>query len=124
MALFNNYQLLRGGVLTDFRSRPLALCQPARTDPGPGPAGSLGPRPVFSRTRAFVQLAQLLSSPKLLPAELSSRYATRHVVDEDSSHAILSSPSRSLRPPPAPGPVRPARRPAPGRTAHRRRPHP
>lgn len=72
MPLFNNYQPLRGGVLADFWLRAFALSPPARTAHAPNAAGLLAPTPVDAPTGAFVQLAQLLSSPKLLPAELSS----------------------------------------------------
>src|SRR6516162_5575160 len=64
----------------------------------------------FSPTRTFVQLAQLLPSPTLRPAELSSLSSTRLVVDEDSSHAILCPTPPSLRQPLAPGPLRAAPR--------------
>ena len=90
MPLFNNYQRLKRGELTDCRRWPLSRTAPARTPYAPDWAGAHGATPVFSRRRTFVQLAQLLSSPKLVPAELSSRGTTRLVVDEDSSHAILS----------------------------------
>src|SRR5947208_9777755 len=109
---------MRGDIISVAPTCPLLPgAHPPRYGHGPSAWLDAG----FSRPRALIQLAQLLSSPRILPAELSSRRATRLVVDEDSSHAILCTTPPGFRPPPAPGPLRAAPRPPLGRTAQRRR---